>query len=78
MNDTLHNGDVSNGIDLLNGHTLPQYNESSKQNEMNTSVENGDVNGDYFYINSYTKSVINNHNSINHTNKRYEISNKNI
>ena len=56
MNDTLHNGDLSSGIGLLNRHTLPQYNESSNFNEINISVDNGGVNGDYFYMNSSTVS----------------------
>ena len=30
MNDTLHNGYVSSAIGLINSHTLPQDNESSK------------------------------------------------
>ena len=41
MNKTLHNGDVSNGIGLLNRHNLPQDNESSDLNDMDMSVENG-------------------------------------
>ena len=54
INDTLQNIDVSSGIGLLNGHTIPQDNESSNFNEMNMSVDNGDVNGAYCYINSST------------------------
>ena len=70
MDDTLYNGDVSSGIGLLNRHTLPQDNKSSKLNEMNMSYENGDVNDNYCYINSYTGSVINNNNSIDYTKKK--------
>ena len=69
MNGTLHNGAVSSGIVLLNFHTLPQDNESSKVNDMNISVDNGDFNGDYFCINSSTGYVINNHNPIDYTKK---------
>ena len=41
MNDTLHNGDVSGVIGLLNRHTLPQNNESNNLNDKNMSVYNG-------------------------------------
>ena len=54
MNETLQNGDVSSGIVLLNGHTLPQANKSIKLDDMNMSVYNGDVNDSYIYMNSYT------------------------
>ena len=74
MNETLHNGYVSSGIGLLNSHTLPQDNESSKLDDMNVSVGNSDINGDYFYMNTSTGYVINNHNSIDYTKKRDEIS----
>ena len=47
MNDNLHNGDVSSIIGLLNSHTLPQANKSSKLNEINMSVGNGDVDVNY-------------------------------
>ena len=50
MNETLHNGDMSTRIGLLNIHTLPQASKSSQLNEMNMSVDNDDVNGDYFYM----------------------------
>ena len=50
MNDNLQNGYMSSGIGLLNSHTLPQDNESSKLNKNNMSFENGD----YFYMNSFT------------------------
>ena len=46
MNDTLQNIDVSSVIGLLNIHTTPQDNESSKLNEINISVDNFDGNGD--------------------------------
>ena len=71
--ETLQNGDVSSVIGLLNIHTLPQGNESSKLNEMNMSVDNGDVNGDYCYMNIYTRYFISNHNTIDYEKKRYEI-----
>ena len=64
---------MSSGIGLLNSHTLPQYNESSKLNEMNISVYNCDVNGAYCYMNSSTGYDINNHNSIDYTKKIDEI-----
>ena len=69
MDDTLYNGDVSSGIGLLNRHTLPQDNKSSKLNEMNMSVDNGDFNGDYFYMNIYTVSESKNQNYIDYANK---------
>ena len=47
---------MGSGIGLLKIHTLPQNNESSKLNEMNTRVDNGDVNSDYCYMNIYTGS----------------------
>ena len=45
INETLHHGDISSGISLLNIHTFPQSNETSKLNEMNMSVENDVSNG---------------------------------
>ena len=57
MSSTLQNGYLSSGIGLLNSHTLPQDNESSKLNEMNIIFDNEDVNGDYFYMNIYTGSA---------------------
>ena len=74
INETLHEGDVSSGIGLLNSHTLPQANKSSKANEMNMSVYNGNDNVDYCYINISTVSGERNHNSIDYTDKRDEIS----
>ena len=47
-------------ISLLNSHTLPPDNKSSKMDDTNNSVDNGGVNCDYCYINSSTVSVINN------------------
>ena len=73
MNANLQNEDVSSGIGLLNSHTIPQYEESSHLNGINTSVENGDVNGDYCYIKIPTGYESKNHNSIYYTKKRYEI-----
>ena len=69
MNDYLPNGYVSSGIGLLNIHTIPQDNLSSKLNVNNTSVDNGDFNGDYCYTNGSTVSVINNHNLVDYKNK---------
>ena len=64
MNKTFQNGYMGTRFGLLNSHTIPQSNESSKVNEKNTIVENGVVNGHYFYINSFTGSVIKNRNYI--------------
>ena len=64
MNDPLYIGYVSNVIDLINRHTLPQSNESSRLIEINISVANVDVNVDYFCINSSTESFIKNHSSV--------------
>ena len=74
MNNHLQNGYVISGIGLLNGHILPQNNESSKLNEKNISVDNGDINCEYCCINSYTVSVINNHNLVYYTSKRDQFS----
>ena len=74
MNETLQNENGSSGIGLLNIHTLPQDNVSSKLNEMNMSVDNGYVKGDYFYMNSSTGYFIKNHIFIDYANKRDEIS----
>ena len=73
INETLHNVDVSSVTGLLNSHTLPQPNESSKFNELDISVDNGGFNGDYCYMNSSNGSVIRNHNSFYYKNKRDEI-----
>ena len=74
MNETLQNGDVGSIIGLLNSHTLPQDNESSKLNEINIIFDNGYVTGDYCYMNSYTGSESKNQNYIDYANKIYEIS----
>ena len=58
MNETLHNGDVSIVIGLINSQTLPQSSKVSQLNDINISVDNGDVNGDYCYMNSSTGCVI--------------------
>ena len=54
MDETLKNVDVSSVIGLINSHTPPQDNESSRLNEINIRVDNGDVNDDYFNMNGYT------------------------
>ena len=74
MNATLHNGDVSSWIGLLNRHTLPQYNESSNLSYMNMNVGNVDINGDYCYRNGSTGPESKNHKSIDYKKKRYGIS----
>ena len=73
MHANLQNGEVSNGIGLLNSHSPPQYNESRNLNEMNMGVENGYVNGVPCYININTESKSKNHNCIDYTKKRNEI-----
>ena len=72
MNTNLQNVDMSNGIGLLNSHTLPQDNKSSNLNEMNMSIGNCDVNGGYFYMNISTVSESNIHNYIYYTKKRMD------
>ena len=74
INETLHHGDVSSGIGLLNSHNIPQDIESSKLDEMNMSFDNGGINGDYFYMNSSTGSESNHDNLIDYTKKIDEIS----
>ena len=74
INEILQNVYVSSQIGLLNIHTLPQANKSSKLNGMNMSVYNGDANGEFFHMNSFTGSVINNYNYNYYTEKRDEIS----
>ena len=76
MNTNLQNVDMSNGIGLLNSHTLPQDNKSSNLNEMNMSIGNCDVNGGYCYMNISTVSESNIHNYIYYTKKREKISPK--
>ena len=48
MNDNLQNEYVSSGMFLLNRHTPPQFNESSKLSKMNWGVKNYDAIGDHF------------------------------
>ena len=38
-NDSLHYGDVSSGVGLINIHALPQHNKSNNLNDMNMGVE---------------------------------------
>ena len=58
IHETLQNGDACSEIGLLNCHTVPQDNKSSKLDDMNMCVKNGDVNGEYCYINISTGSDI--------------------
>ena len=74
INENLHNGYGISVIGLLNSHTLPPYNQSSKLNEINMSVENVYINCDFCYTNSCNVYVLKNRNIVDYTNKGDEFS----